>query len=85
MGDIIRIILLVVIPPIGVLFTVGFGLQFILNVVLTLFRLHPGPDPRHLGRDARKLLRSEPTRTTPRGASLAGLFVRLVAGQDLNL
>ena len=36
-GDIIRIILLVVIPPIGVLFTVGFGLQFILNVLLTLF------------------------------------------------
>ena len=41
-GDIIRIILLVVIPPIGVLFTVGFGLQFILNVVLTLFGYIPG-------------------------------------------
>jgi uncharacterized membrane protein YqaE (UPF0057 family) len=41
-GDIIRIILLVVIPPIGVLFTVGFGLQFILNVVLTLFGYLPG-------------------------------------------
>ncbi len=40
-GDIIRIILLVVIPPIGVLFTVGFGLQFILNVVLTLFGYIP--------------------------------------------
>ncbi|WP_245239779.1 YqaE/Pmp3 family membrane protein [Methylobacterium variabile] len=42
MGDLIRIILLVVIPPLGVLVTAGFGLQFILNVVLTLFGYLPG-------------------------------------------
>jgi uncharacterized membrane protein YqaE (UPF0057 family) len=41
-GDLIRIILLVVIPPLGVLVTAGFGLQFILNVVLTLFGYLPG-------------------------------------------
>jgi uncharacterized membrane protein YqaE (UPF0057 family) len=41
-GNLIRIILLVIIPPIGVLVTVGFGLQFIINVLLTLFGYIPG-------------------------------------------
>ncbi|ACL58619.1 YqaE/Pmp3 family membrane protein [Methylobacterium nodulans] len=42
MGDLIRIILLVIIPPVGVLFTVGLGLQFFINVILTLFGYFPG-------------------------------------------
>ncbi|ACA17090.1 protein of unknown function UPF0057 [Methylobacterium sp. 4-46] len=42
MGDLIRIILLVIIPPVGVLFTVGLGLQFFINVILTLFGYIPG-------------------------------------------
>ncbi|GJD54077.1 hypothetical protein OPKNFCMD_6858 [Methylobacterium crusticola] len=42
MGDLIRIILLVIIPPVGVLFTVGLGLQFFLNVLLTVFGYVPG-------------------------------------------
>ena len=35
---------IVVIPPLGVLVTAGFGLQFILNVVLTLFGYLPGAE-----------------------------------------
>jgi uncharacterized membrane protein YqaE (UPF0057 family) len=41
-GNLLRIILLVIIPPVGVLFTVGLGLQFWINLVLTLFGYLPG-------------------------------------------
>jgi uncharacterized membrane protein YqaE (UPF0057 family) len=40
--DIIRIILSVIIPPIGVFLQVGLGLQFWLNIVLTLLGYFPG-------------------------------------------
>lgn len=40
--DIIRLILSLLIPPLGVFLQVGFGLQFWLNIVLTLFGYIPG-------------------------------------------
>lgn len=40
--DIIRIILSVIIPPVGVFLQVGFGLQFWLNVLLTILGYFPG-------------------------------------------
>lgn len=40
--DIIRIILSVIIPPVGVFLKVGFGLQFWLNVLLTILGYIPG-------------------------------------------
>lgn len=40
--DIIRIILSVIIPPIGVFLQVGFGLQFWVNILLTLLGYFPG-------------------------------------------
>ncbi|MFC2029207.1 YqaE/Pmp3 family membrane protein [Chloroflexota bacterium] len=40
--DILRIILSVIIPPLGVFLKVGFGLQFWLNVLLTLLGYIPG-------------------------------------------
>ncbi len=39
---ILRIILLVIIPPIGVFLKVGLGLQFWINIVLTLLGYVPG-------------------------------------------
>lgn len=39
---ILRIILLVIIPPVGVFLKVGFGLQFWLNILLTLLGYVPG-------------------------------------------
>jgi len=39
---ILRIILLVIIPPVGVFLKVGPGLQFWINVVLTLLGYVPG-------------------------------------------
>jgi len=38
----LRIILLVIIPPVGVFLKVGLGLQFWINIVLTLFGYVPG-------------------------------------------
>jgi len=40
--NIIRIILSVLIPPLGVFLKVGFGGQFWLNILLTLFGYIPG-------------------------------------------
>jgi uncharacterized membrane protein YqaE (UPF0057 family) len=40
--DILRTILSVLIPPLGVFLQVGIGLQFWLNIVLTLLGYFPG-------------------------------------------
>ena len=40
--DIIRIIFAILLPPVGVLLQVGLGLQFWINVVLTLLGYIPG-------------------------------------------
>mgnify|MGYP004526571127 CR=1 FL=1 len=40
--DILRIILSVIIPPVGVFLQVGIGLQFWLNILLTLLGYFPG-------------------------------------------
>ncbi len=40
--DIIRIILAIVLPPLGVLLQVGLGLHFWLNILLTLCGYLPG-------------------------------------------
>ena len=40
--DILRIILAIILPPLGVFLQVGFGLQFWINIVLTLLGYIPG-------------------------------------------
>ena len=40
--DFLRIILSVVIPPVGVFLQVGFGLHFWINILLTLLGYIPG-------------------------------------------
>ncbi len=40
--DLIRILLSVLLPPVGVFLQVGIGLHFWLNIVLTLFGYIPG-------------------------------------------
>ncbi|WP_411847135.1 YqaE/Pmp3 family membrane protein [Roseibacillus persicicus] len=40
--DVIRIILAIVLPPLGVFFQVGLGLHFWLNIVLTIAGYIPG-------------------------------------------
>ncbi|MDF3919314.1 YqaE/Pmp3 family membrane protein [Salinicola sp. LHM] len=40
--DIIRIIFAIILPPVGVFLQVGLGLQFWINVVLTLLGYIPG-------------------------------------------
>ncbi|NHK28427.1 YqaE/Pmp3 family membrane protein [Parvularcula flava] len=42
MGDVLRIILAILLPPLGVFFQVGFGLQFWINILLTLLGYIPG-------------------------------------------
>ena len=42
MFNLIRIVLSVILPPVGVFLKVGFGLQFWLNILLTLFGYIPG-------------------------------------------
>ena len=42
MADIIRIILSVIIPPLGVFLQVGLGKDFWINIVLTLLGYLPG-------------------------------------------
>jgi uncharacterized membrane protein YqaE (UPF0057 family) len=42
MFNLIRIILSVIVPPVGVFLKVGLGLQFWLNILLTLFGYIPG-------------------------------------------
>ncbi|WP_350187464.1 YqaE/Pmp3 family membrane protein [Gimesia sp.] len=41
-ADILRIILAVLLPPVGVLLQVGLGMHFWLNIVLTLCGYIPG-------------------------------------------
>ncbi|QDU75904.1 Proteolipid membrane potential modulator [Bremerella volcania] len=41
-ADVIRILLAIVLPPVGVFFEVGLGLHFWLNILLTLFGYIPG-------------------------------------------
>lgn len=42
MADLIRIILSVLIPPLGVFLQVGIGIDFWINIVLTLLGYFPG-------------------------------------------
>lgn len=41
-GDILRIILSILLPPVGVFLEVGLTTQFWINVILTLFGYIPG-------------------------------------------
>jgi len=41
-GDIFRIILAILLPPLGVFMQVGLGVQFWLNVLLTILGYIPG-------------------------------------------
>ena len=41
-GDFIRIVLSLIIPPVGVFFEVGLGLHFWINILLTLLGYIPG-------------------------------------------
>lgn len=40
--DILRILLAIFLPPVGVFLQVGFGMHFWINIVLTLFGFIPG-------------------------------------------
>jgi uncharacterized membrane protein YqaE (UPF0057 family) len=40
--DCLRVVLSVIIPPLGVFFKVGFGLHFWINILLTLLGYVPG-------------------------------------------
>ena len=42
MASLLRILLAILLPPVGVLTTVGFGGQFWLNILLTLLGYFPG-------------------------------------------
>ena len=42
LGDIFRIVLAILLPPLGVLLEVGLGKQFWLNLLLTLLGYIPG-------------------------------------------
>ncbi|MDF2368222.1 YqaE/Pmp3 family membrane protein [Sneathiella sp.] len=42
LGDILKILLAVILPPLGVLMEVGLGKHFWINVILTLFGYIPG-------------------------------------------
>ncbi len=41
-GDLLKVLLAVVLPPLGVFFEVGLGKQFWINVVLTILGYFPG-------------------------------------------
>jgi uncharacterized membrane protein YqaE (UPF0057 family) len=41
-GDVFRIILAIILPPLGVFFEVGLGKHFWINIILTLFGFVPG-------------------------------------------
>lgn len=41
-ADIIKILIAVVLPPLGVAIETGLGRQFIINVILTIFGFLPG-------------------------------------------
>ena len=40
--NIVRVLLAILLPPVGVFLTVGLGLQFWLNILLTIFGYIPG-------------------------------------------
>lgn len=40
--NILRVIFAILLPPVGVLLTVGFGMQFWINILLTIFGYIPG-------------------------------------------
>jgi uncharacterized membrane protein YqaE (UPF0057 family) len=42
MSDLVRVVLSVILPPLGVFFQVGVGMHFWLNIVLTLCGYIPG-------------------------------------------
>jgi uncharacterized membrane protein YqaE (UPF0057 family) len=42
LGDLFKIILAVILPPLGVLIEVGLGKHFWINIILTLFGFVPG-------------------------------------------
>jgi uncharacterized membrane protein YqaE (UPF0057 family) len=42
MSNLLRILLAILLPPVGVFLTVGFGGQFWLNILLTIFGYIPG-------------------------------------------
>jgi len=42
LGDLLKIILAVILPPLGVFFEVGLGKHFWINIILTLFGFIPG-------------------------------------------
>ncbi|MEO1104190.1 MAG: YqaE/Pmp3 family membrane protein [Pseudomonadota bacterium] len=42
MADFIRVLFSILLPPLGVFLTVGLGLQFWLNILLTLLGYIPG-------------------------------------------
>lgn len=42
MGDLLRILLSVLLPPLGVFLRVGLGLHFWLNILLTIMGYIPG-------------------------------------------
>lgn len=42
MNDIIRIVIAIVLPPLGVFLQVGFGKDFWINILLTLLGYIPG-------------------------------------------
>lgn len=41
-GDVLKILLAILLPPVGVFLEVGIGLHFWLNILLTLFGYIPG-------------------------------------------
>jgi uncharacterized membrane protein YqaE (UPF0057 family) len=41
-NDVLKVLLAILIPPLGVFLEVGLGLHFWLNIVLTLFGYIPG-------------------------------------------
>jgi uncharacterized membrane protein YqaE (UPF0057 family) len=40
--NVVRVLLAILLPPVGVFLTVGLGLQFWLNILLTIFGYVPG-------------------------------------------
>lgn len=42
LGDVSRVVLAVILPPLGVFFEVGLGRHFWINIVLTVLGLIPG-------------------------------------------
>ncbi|GJD72401.1 MULTISPECIES: YqaE/Pmp3 family membrane protein [Methylobacterium] len=42
MSNLVRILLAIFLPPVAVLMTNGIGLQFLLNILLTIFFVLPG-------------------------------------------